>query len=177
MKHGKNDIINKIFFTLVFVIVFFARSVFLPFPGLNNTGAVYADLLFALSIVTGILYDNSRSASVIALIFGVISDVFITPPMHLSPLLFFFAAYFAPKVVSVFTSVNAATSAVASIPFFLIRAVIGCVYIISENQEAGFTYVIKNIILPELAFNVTAVFIIYIIVGFVYKKVKRRFYI
>lgn len=178
MKVQNNDIINKIFFTIVFILVFFISCVFTSgIPGENDGISVCADLLLAASIVTGILYENRKAASVIALVFGVVSDVLLTPPVHLSPLMFFVAAYFAQKVAGVFTSVNVATAAVASIPFFLARAVVGCVYVISENEEAKLSYIIKNITLPELAFNVTAVFILYIVIGFTYNRVKRRFYI
>lgn len=178
MNTGKSDIINKIFFAVMFVIMFFVSCVFVPGIRLNGTKTlVCADLLFALSIVTGVLYGNRRAASVTALIFGVVSDVFLTPPIHLSPILFFFSAYYAFKTVSVFTRVNAATVAVSSIPFFLIRSVIGCIYTVSKNEELKLGYVIKQISLPELAFNVTAVFFVYIVVSFIYKRIKRRFYI
>ncbi len=179
MKTGKTDIVNKIFFSAAFVLAFFVSCVFVPGIRMGNAGVkpVCADLLFAVSIVSGMLYENRRAASVISLVFGVISDIFLTPPMHLSPVLFFFAAYYASKTVNVFTRQNAATAAVASIPFFLIRAVAGCVYVMAENDGVKLSYVIKAVTLPELAFNVTAVFFTYIIVSFVYKRIKRRFII
>lgn len=179
MKTGKTDIVNKIFFSAVFVLVFFASCVFVPGIRIGNDSVkpVCADLLFALSIVSGILYENRKAVSVIALVFGVVSDIFLTPPMHFSPVLFFFAAYYASKTISVFTRQNAATAAVASVPFFLIRSVAGCVYVMSENDGVKLSYVIKSVTLPELAFNVTAVFLTYVIVSFVYKRIKRRFII
>jgi cell shape-determining protein MreD len=148
-------------------------------PGIRAGGryAVCADLLFAMSVVCGIIYENRRAASVIAFVFGIISDVFLTPPMHLSPILFFFSAYYAAKSVGVFTRINATTAAVSSIPFFLIRSVVGCVYTVSKNDGTSLGFVLKNTVLPELAFNVTAVFFTYFAVSFLYKWAKRRFFI
>ena len=177
MKLGKSESINKIFFSLAFTVVFFISGAFAPGIGADNKGFICADLLFAMSIVAGVLYENTVSASVIALIFGVISDVFITPPMHLSPLLFFLAAYFVSRLAGVFTAVNAVSATVASIPFFLVRAVVGTVYILSENDETELVSVIGQTILPELAVNVASVFVVYILVSFLYKKVKKRFYV
>lgn len=178
MKAGKADLFNKIFFCAVFVVVFIISCVFVP--GIRTSGSrnvICADLLFALSIVTGIIYENRRAASVVALAFGIVSDIFLTPPIHLSPLLFFFAAYYSAKTVRVFTRENAVTAAISAIPFFLARSVVGCVYILSVNDGVKFGYVIKNVTLPELAFNVTSVFFTYFVINFVYKRIKRRFFI
>ena len=178
MNTGKSDIVNKVFFGVIFSAMFFISCVFVPAIRVSGEmNAVCADLLFALSIVSGILYPNRKAASVFALVFGVLSDIFLTPPIHLSPVLFFFSAYYASKTVGVFTKTNAVTAAVSSIPFFLIRSVVGCIYIVSESNDMGLGNVIKRITLPELAFNVTSVFFVYIIVSFIYKKVKRRFFI
>ena len=178
MNTGKSDIANKIFFAVVFTVMFFLSGVIgIGMRVSDSTNFVRADLLFALSAVTGILYDNRCSAAIIALVFGVISDIFLTPPIHLSPILFFLSAYYISKLAGAFTNVNAVTAAVSSIPFFLARSVVGCIYTLSGNDEAGLWYVIKNITLPELAFNITAVFFVYIVVNFIYKRIKRRFYI
>ena len=174
---GRSDVKNKIFFSVMFALAFFISCVFVPGIRAGGRYMVCADLLFAMSVVAGILYENRRAVSVIALVSGIVSDVFLTPPMHLSPLLFFFAAYYAAKTVGVFTKTNAATAAVASIPFFLIRSVVGCVYTLSANDGTSLGFVLKNTVLPELAFNVTAVFFTYIAVSFLYKWAKRRFFI
>lgn len=178
MKIGRSDIKNKVFFSVLFAIVFFISCVFSQTLGTGGEiVAVSADLLFALSIITGILYENRRAASAIALVAGVVSDVFLTPPMHISPLLFFVGAYYSSKIAGVFTAVNAVTVSMASIPFFMLRSVVSCVYIISENKGANLAGVIRTTVLPELAVNVAAVFFSYIVVSFIYKKVKRRFFI
>lgn len=170
---------SKVFFCLMFVLFFFITASVMPYVSESFAArqiSATPDLLFALSIVCGIVYENRKAASVIALIAGVLSDIFITPPTHMSPLLYFLAAYFAVKTVGVFTSVNAATAAVASIPFFLARAVIGTVYILSEESNATLGVILKTTVLPELAFNVVAVFFTYIVVSFLYKRFRRRFY-
>lgn len=177
MNTGRSDIKNKIFFSVMFAVVFFLSCVFVPGIRAGGRYAVCADLLFAMSIVSGILYENRKAASIIAFAFGIVSDIFLTPPMHLSPLLFFFSAYYAAKAVGVFTRTNAATAAVSAIPFFLIRSVVGCVYTMSVNDGTSLGFVIKSTVLPELAFNVVAVFFIYLAVGFLYKWAKRRFFI
>ncbi len=178
MNTGHSDIKNKVFFSVLFGIVFFISCVFSPSFGIGGEkNPVSADLLFALSIVVGILYENRKAASVIALVAGVMSDVFLTPPMHISPLLFFVGAYYASKAVALFTRTNAITVAVASIPFFLARSVVSCIYIMSENKGVNLSRVIGTITLPELAVNVVAVFFSFIAVSFIYKKAKRRFFI
>ena len=67
-------------------------------------------------------------------------------------------------------------SAISSIPFFLARAVTGCVYAVYESDGTSISYVIKNVSLPELALNVTSVFFMYLIVSFIYTRIKRRLF-
>ena len=142
-------------------------------PGVN----VKADLLFAICIVCGIIYDNRKAVSVMALITGVLCDIFITPPSHLSPILFLLGAYYSSKTVSVFTRTNAFTSALASIPFFLLRAVTGIVFLLSGNDALTFGNAFKLVIFPEFTINVITVLIVYFILDILYKFFKKKFYI
>lgn len=180
MKPIESNIKCKVFFVLLFVVAFFISASIMPYVGIKTDKSAFPvtpDLLFALSIVCGIIYENKKTASIMALIFGTLSDVFITNPIHLSPLLFFLGAYFAASAVGVFTKENSVSAAVASIPFFLIRSVCGGVVLVAENPEAKFGYIVKSILLPELAGNVVTVFFVYFIVKFLYKRFKKRFYI
>lgn len=180
MKISGSDTKNNIFFSVIFLIGFLLSASFMPYVSGVGFGAyskITADLLFAISIVSGILYDNRKAVSIMALVAGVFSDIFLTPPVHLSPVLFLLGAYFATKAVSVFTRVNAFTVAVSSIPFFLARAVTGCVFLMSGNTETKFGDILKLTIFPEFVCNILCVFFVYLIVGFIYKRFKRRFYI
>ncbi|MBP5245072.1 MAG: rod shape-determining protein MreD [Clostridia bacterium] len=170
---------TRVFFSIVFLLVFFVNASIIAYIGAGSEGgnAVVPDLLLALAAVCGIICPDVKGVSVIALVFGVISDVFITPPAHLSPFLFFIAAYFAKKTVNIFTRTNALTAALASVPFFLIRAFVGSIYVMSEYKESALSEVLKKTILPEFALNVLSVVVMYLIVNFLYKKFKRRFYL
>ena len=174
MKLSGKTAKSRIFFAVLFALGFFLSATFVPYAGAPVNGEntrVVADLLFALSIVSGVVCEDRRAISVMALVFGALSDFFLTPPMHLSPLLFFLGAYFSSAAVGVFTSVNAVTAAVASIPFFLMRTVSGGVFLLSSGAGAGMA--LKTILLPELACNVTTVFFSYLVVNFLYKRLRR----
>ena len=179
MKIAGSENKNRIFFTVIFVIGFIVSASVMPYvPGavFIGHGRVTADLLFALSIVCGIIYDDRKAISIIALVFGILSDIFLTPPIHISPVLFLLGAYYSSKTVSVFTHTGAVTAAIASIPFFLLRAVTGCIFIMSENSNIGLAKILKLAVLPEFACNVVTVFFAYIVVNFLYKWFKRRFF-
>lgn len=180
MKTAGSETKNRIFFTVIFVLGFIVSASVMPYvPGgiFAGHGRVTADLLFALSIVCGIIYDDRKTVSILALVFGIVSDIFITPPIHISPVLFLLGAYYSSKTVNVFTHTGAVTAAIASIPFFFLRAVTGCIFIMSENSSIGLVKILKLAVLPEFACNVVTVFFAYIIVNFLYKRFKRRFYI
>lgn len=180
VKISGSEIKSKVFFSVLYVLFFFVGAVFMPYAAEGFQGrniAAAPDVLFALSIVMGVIYENRKAASVIALAAGVLSDIFITPPIHLSPLLFFLGAYFASKTAGVFSSIRAVTVSVSSIPFFLARGIICTVFVMSADKKAAFGSVLRTTVLPELAFNVVMVFFVYIIVSFLYKRFKRRFYI
>ena len=180
MKLSGSDTKNNIFFAVIFALGFLLSAAFMPYVqgiGFGANSMVKADLLFALSIVCGIIYENRKAVSIMALVAGVVSDIFLTPPMHLSPVLFLLGAYFASETVSVFPRVNALTAAVSSVPFFLARAVTGCVFLMSANSETKFGDILKLSILPEFVCNILCVFIVYVILAFLYKRFKRKFYI
>lgn len=177
MKTGKHDVVNKVFFSLVFVFMFFISSVTTPGINIHGGGSICADLLLATSIVTGVIYENRKAAGVIALVFGVVGDVFLNPPTSLSPLIYLLGAYYAPLIVGVFTGTNVLTVGIAAVPFLALKGVVGCIFASSYGNGVSIFRVIKNIALPELAFNIVAVAVIYVGVRFLYKHVKRRFYL
>lgn len=167
MKVKGSDVKNRIFFVSVLTAAFLAEGAFAP----------GANLIFAASIVCGILSDDRKFVSAAALIAGAASDVLITPPSNISPILFFLGAYCASKTVGAFTSVNAASSAAASVPFFALKAAVKTIWLLSETDGVSAGTILKMSVLPEFAFNVTAVFFMYIAISFLYKRFKRRFYI
>lgn len=181
MRISDSNVKSKVFFSVLFVVGFFFSASFMPYAARDFSAAnisAIPDLLLALSIVCGIVYENRKAVSVIALVAGALTDIFITPPIHLSPILFFLAAYFASKTASVFVNVNAATVAVSAIPFCLFRAAVtGSIYIMSENSGLKLGTALKTTILPEFALNIVTVFFVYIVVKYLYKWFKRRFYI
>ena len=180
MKIGGSDTKNNIFFSVIFLIGFLLSASFMPYVsglGFNAYSWITADLLFSISIASGILYDNKKAVSIMALVAGVFSDIFLTPPVHLSPVLFLLGAYFATKAVGVFTHVNAFTVSAGSVPFFVLRAVTGCVFLMSGNTETKFGEILKLTIFPEFLCNILCTFFVYLIGGFIYKRFKRRFYI
>ncbi len=176
----KNNRKTRIFFGVLFFVCFFFEASLAPFIGVSFDGGkthITGDLLFALSIACGMLCDDRRFIGIIALVFGAMSDFFLTPASHLSPILFFLAAYFGAYTIGVFTSQNAATAAVASLPFFLLRLVSGAIYLLSIPDSGGLSALLQSILLPELVCNVVAAFCMYLVVGFLYKRFKRRFYL
>ena len=175
MNTGSSQLKNRIFFSLVFILSFFVSATFAP--GIRLGKYTLADLLLATSFVCGIIYEDRKAVSVIALVAGFLSDIFITPPIHLSALFFFLAAYYGVKTVSVFVKINALSVSVASIPYFFARAIVGCIYLVSTNKDVSLWTIIKTTLLPELAVNVITVFLLYLVLNFIYKKFKRKFFI
>lgn len=180
MKISGSDTKNNIFFSAIFVIGFFLSAAVMPYTpgvGFGADSKVTADLLFALSIVCGIIYDDRKAVSIMALVAGIVSDIFLTPPMHLSPVLFLLGAYFSSKAVATFTRTNAFTCAIASIPFFLARAVAGCIFIMAGNSQTRLGEVLSITVIPELVCNVIVTLVSYFVVDFLYKRFKRKFFV
>lgn len=179
MKLSGSDKANKIFFSAILVLGFLISAAVLPYTPKTMIPRVEvkADLLFAMCIVCGIIYDNRKAVSVMALVTGVMCDIFITPPSHLSPILFLLGAYYSSKTVAAFTRTNAFTAGFAAIPFFLLRAITGIVFLLSGNDALTFGKALKLVILPEFAVNVITVIVVYFIIDILYKFFKKRFYI
>ena len=167
---------ERVFFSVLFLLVFLASASIFPYTGYTDKENIRTvpDVLLALCLVSGILDDDRHYISLLALIFGALSDFFLTPPTHLSPILFFLGAYFSSVTVNAFTSVNVLTATVASLPFWLARSVTGGLFLLSKAKGADFGYVVKKILVPELCVNVLATFLVYLAVSFVYKKWIRR---
>ena len=163
---------ERVFFGLLFLLVFLLSATVFPYTGYTGKEAVriVPDVLFALCFVSGIVCKDRRYAALLALVFGALSDFFLTPPTHLSPILFFLSAYFSSAAVGIFTSVNAVTATVSSLPFFLARSVTGGLFLLTENGNESFGTIVKSILLPELCVNVAVTFIVYLLVGLIARK-------
>lgn len=167
---------ERIFFGVLFLLGFLVGASVWPYAGVSfdrGQSRVTADLMYALCITAGMLAEDRRGVSLEALLLGALSDLFLTPPMHLSPLLFFLAGYLAHYTLGVFSRAGAVTAAVASLPFCLLRTLTGAIYLLSAGGES-FSFAVGSILLPELACNVVTVFFAYLIVGFFYKKLVCR---
>ena len=167
---------ERLYFGVLFLLIFLLSASVFPYTGYTDAEKVRTvpDVLLALSVVSGILSDDRKFIAGLALAFGALSDFFLTPPAHLSPILFFLAAYFSSVTVNAFTSVNPVTATAASLPFLLARSVTGGVALLSASGGKSFGYVVKKILLPELAVNVITVFAVYLIIGFLYKKILHK---
>ena len=167
---------ERLFFAAVFLLVFLLSATVFPYTGYTDRENIRTvpDVLFALCIVSGIVCRDRRYASLLALIFGALSDFFLTPPTHLSPILFFLGAYFSSVAVGVFTSVNVISATVASLPFFLARSVTGGIFLLSAGGDEGFGTMIGKLLFPELCLNVAATFVVYLLVAFICQKAVYR---
>lgn len=180
MQRKESNLKSNVFFAVLFVIFFFFSASVLPFMVSDKeSGKINAafDILLALSITVGMVYENRKSAAVLALVFGILNDVFISPPVHLSPLVFMLGAYFSSKNLKVFTKANPLTATIAAVPFLLMRSATGVFYLMSDGAQAGLAQTIFKILLLEFVYNAAAVFVMYAVVKFLYKHFKRRFFI
>ncbi len=167
---------ERIFFGVLFVLGFLISASIWPYADISfdrGQSRVTADLMYALCITAGMLAEDRRGVATEALVAGALSDFFLTPPMHFSPLLFFLAAYLAHRTIGTFSRANAVTAAVASLPFCLLRTLTGAIYLLSAGEES-FSFAVGSILLPELACNVVTIFFAYLIIGFLYKKIVCR---
>lgn len=179
MKIRRTEKVVRLFFLLLFLVVFLLSAAFLPqaaFDASSGGFRVVPDVLFALCVACGLLYDR-RFIGVTALVTGFLADIFLTPPVHLSPLLFFLGAYFAPALFEAFSAKNAFTAALTSLPFFLLRAFVGGVYLVSRHPEASLGEIVPRILVPEFLENALAVLVLYAVVGFLLKRLKRRLFL
>ncbi len=168
-----------IFFIVMFALFFFIEAAFMPiffFDEAKDTYRIVPDLLLSLSIVCGMLYPE-KGVVITALVCGTLCDVFLMPPMHLSPLLFFLGAYFASRLASFFVRKNALTALAVSLPFFLLRAVSGGLFLLAQHKEETFGHLFTHLLLPEFAVNALSAFVTYLVVSWLFKRFKKSFYI
>ena len=163
---------ERLFFGLLFLLAFLLSATVFPYTGYTGKEniRIVPDVPLALCFVCGIVCKNRRYAALLALVFGALSDFFLTPPTHLSPILFFLSAYFSSAAVGIFTSVNAVTATVSSLPFFLARSITGGLFLLAENGSGSFGTIVKSILFPELCVYVAVTFVIYLLVGVIARK-------
>ncbi len=168
MKYTKTEINNNYIFVPVFVIYFLLSAVVVP--RLNNYGyGIVPDAMFALCMVFS-LFANKKSACIYAVIFGTLMDLFVMPPFHFSPVVYFLSAYFITRFSWVFSKITAPVAAVCSVPFLLARAVVGMFYLL-YSYKAPLGQIMSKCIAPEFFFNLAAV----IVTFFIFKLVLKIF--
>lgn len=149
-----------VLFGIIYLLFFLLSAVNLT--GRDGIANIKPDILLSLACVCPV-FCTKKASAVYALLFGFLTDISVTPPAHLSPLVFLLAAYLMPKLSSGFSRTSVAVCAVCSCPVLLIRAVTGLVYLLRSYAGSKITELVKFTLAPELAVNFAAVIVTYFI--------------
>ena len=162
---------------VLYAVTFLLVASVLPMASFDTESGklrVVPDVLFAMAAVCGAVDENRKRAGIMALVTGFLTDVFIMPPTHLSPLLFAACAYYIPLLFGRFTHKNALSAAVSAMPFFLARAVCGGLFLRSEYGFLPFGAVFSRVLLPEFLLTALAAAVLYYPVKGLYTYCARR---
>ena len=177
MKTKKSDAAMTAVIILWWAVVFLVAASVMPMTSYNADTKglrVVPDILFANAAVLGAVEENRRRAGVSALVAGVLCDIFLMPPLHMSPLLFAVCAYEIPRVFHHFGNKNALSAAVSALPFFAARAVCGGIWLFSEHKGLALGEALFGVLLPELLWNFIAAAVLYYPVYLGYRYCARR---
>lgn len=170
MNKGANTKGMTVLFSVSFAVLFLVSSALLFSLGKTALG-VKPDILLAMAIVCP-LFCTTKTSALLALIFGTLSDLSVTPAAHFSPVLFVLCAFFVPKLASVFNNNRAAEAAVCSLPFVLLRSLTGVFYLLSAYEDAKFVNILTKCIIPEFLCNVAAVIVVHFVMKFLVRKFR-----
>ncbi len=161
-----------ILFSVLYGVFFLLSAV--NVPGVGKYDRLHCDILLCLSCIAP-LYCSQKSTAVLTLIFGFLTDISVTHPSHLSPVLFLLCAVCVPRLISGFSRINAAVIAVCSLPLLLCRSFTGLVYLMNKYSGVGFFELVKGTVLPELVLNFSGVVIVYFVVRAFARFFRIRF--
>lgn len=162
---------KNILFCVLFILSFLVSATITP--GLNNVGMkVVPDITLALCVVSALMLDK-KTACIYALIFGTLTDLFVMPAFHFSPVIYFIVSYFAVRLLFVFSRMNASTVAVISIPFLLIRSLVGIFYLL-YSYKAPLGKIISKCIAPEFFVNLASVIVTYYVCILIMRFLRIR---
>lgn len=176
MKVQKSDNGKIVLFSVVYILLFLVSSA--AIFGLEGTFlSIKPDILLAMAVVCPLFCDRNVSV-VLALVFGTLTDLSVTPPFHFSPVFFVLCAFLVPRIAVVFSKNGGAEAAVCGLAFVFLRAVTGTLYLLSAYENLQFSEVFKKCILPEMLCNIAAIIIVYYIMSAlirVFRLEYRRF--
>lgn len=160
----------KVFYAVVCVIFFLISGSVIPFMGLKTM----PDILLCLCCILP-KYLPRKDCCVYGILLGFFTDLLVGSPMHFSPVIYLVPCVFAPYLFSFFNRVGTVTAAVCSLPFLLLKGIVGSVYLMSTEHTVSLSFIISRFILPELLVNFTSV----LIIGALLKglsRFQRRFF-
>lgn len=173
MNKGANTKGMTVLFSVSYTVLFLVSSALLF--GMKETPlGIKPDILLAMAVVCPLFCSNKTSA-VLALVFGMLTDLSVTPAVHFSPVLFVLCAFFAPKLASVFSKNGAAQAAVCAIPFVLLRSVTGLFNLLSVYENAKFVQIMTKCIVPEFFCNLAAVIVVHFVMNLLVKKFRLEY--
>ncbi len=163
MNKPKSDKGTIILFSVSYAVLFLISSALLfGLEGMHL--GIKPDLLLAMAVICPLFCDRKTSI-VLALVFGALTDLSVTHPVHFSPVLFLLCAFFVPKISSIFSKNGGAESAVSGLAFVFLRSLTGVFYLLSAYEEAKFIDIIRMCILPEFFCNIAAIIVVYYVMS------------
>ena len=123
-------------------------------------------------VISALILDK-KTACIYALIFGTLTDLFVMPPFHFSPVIYLVTCYFAVRLSFVFAKMSAATTAVISIPFLLLRSFVGMFYLL-YSYKAPLGKIISKCIAPEFFVNLASVIVTYYVCILIMRFLRIR---
>ncbi len=160
---GTSDIL---FFAAVSAICFLLSSSVLPFL----TTGIKPDLLLCLCCLLP-KFLPTKSCCIFAVTLGYLSDLFINPPYHLSPVLFLCAVIITPLFYSGFKRVGTVTASVCALVGLAFAGVVRAATGLLLDGTQGLYAIIVNTVFAELMVN----FAFTLLTGYILKVLCSRF--
>lgn len=126
LKYRKKNETGTYIFVSVFGLVLFLLSAsVVPFLA-GQKGVPSPDLLLGLVCASSAFLDR-RKACIFAVIFGFMSDLFITSPTAFSPIVYLAAVLIVPRCLMFFSRHGTVITAVCSVPAIAVRCIVRAV--------------------------------------------------
>ena len=175
MNRTETDVKSKVFWSILFAVAFlFAAQIvprlgitfsFLSFGGRISVSRVTPDILLSLVVICSMICSN-RLACMLGLIFGFAYDATVGIPYLLSPILYTVGGIVSPKLSESFASKGVFSVMVSGAELFLVKSVITAFYHLAAWREVHLSTLVVGTLLPELLYNLIALFVMYFVTVF-----------
>lgn len=170
IKSKENSKKLYVFLIVSSVVLFLAASSVLPFlfgaKGMNTP-----DVLLCF-VCTLPFFTDRKKGSIFAVALGFLADLFITPPVSLSPVVFLLCVLIVPLSARLFSRTGTLVIAICTLPCIILRAVTGIAMTLIVVDGANFAKAVSDYSLMSVVVNFACAICVAFVMRFVSKRLK-----